>query len=36
MTTGEQAANSVGIIGRTFETGEDEFDEDELTGGGNG
>jgi hypothetical protein len=31
MTTDEQAANCVGVIGRTFEAGEDEFDEDELT-----
>jgi len=32
MTVGEQAANSVGITGRSFEAGEEEFDEDELAG----
>ncbi len=32
MTVDEQAANSVGIIGRSFEAGEEEFDEDELVG----
>jgi hypothetical protein len=32
MTVEEQAANSVGVTGRSFEAGEDEFDEDELTG----
>jgi hypothetical protein len=36
MTTDEQTANSVGVTGRTFETRGDEFDEDELTGAGNG
>ena len=32
MTVNQQAANSVGATGRTFETGESEYDEDELTG----
>ena len=32
MTAKEQAANSVGVTGRTFEAGEEEFEEDELTG----
>lgn len=36
MTVNEQAANSVGVTERSFEAGEDEFDEDELTGQGNG
>jgi hypothetical protein len=30
MTVNEQASNSVGIAERTFEVGENEFDEDEL------
>jgi hypothetical protein len=30
MTVVEQASNSVGVTGRTFETGEDDFDDDEL------
>jgi hypothetical protein len=30
MTVVEQASNSVGVTGRTFETGEDHFDDDEL------
>jgi hypothetical protein len=30
MTVNEQVANSVGVAGRSFEAGEDEFDEDEL------
>jgi hypothetical protein len=32
MTVDEQAATSVGVTGRSFEAGADEFDEDELTG----
>jgi len=32
MTVDEQAASSVGVTGRSFEAGADEFDEDELTG----
>jgi hypothetical protein len=31
MTVEEQAANSIGVTTRSFEVGEDEFDEDELT-----
>jgi hypothetical protein len=31
MRVDEQAANSVGVTGRSFEAGEEEFDEDELT-----
>jgi hypothetical protein len=30
MTVVEQASSSIGVTGRTFEIGEDEFDEDEL------
>ena len=30
MTVVEQASNSIGVTGRTFEVGEDDFDEDEL------
>lgn len=30
MTIDEQSANSVGISARTFEAGEDQFDDDEL------
>jgi hypothetical protein len=33
MTIVEQASNSVGVTGRTFEIGEDDFDDDELAGG---
>jgi hypothetical protein len=36
MTAKEQAANSVGVTARTFEAGEEEFEEDELTGLGDG
>jgi hypothetical protein len=36
MTVNEQVANSVGATGRSFEAGEEEFDEDELAGEGNG
>jgi hypothetical protein len=32
MTVAEQASNSVGVTSRTFEIGEDDFDEDELAG----
>jgi hypothetical protein len=32
MTVNQQAASSVGVTGRRFEAGEDEFDEDQLTG----
>jgi hypothetical protein len=32
MTVVEQASNSVGVTSRTFEVGEDDFDEDELAG----
>jgi hypothetical protein len=32
MTVVEQAANSIGITGRSFEAGEEEFDENELAG----
>ncbi len=32
MTVVEQVSNSIGVTGRTFEVGEDEFDEDELAG----
>ncbi len=32
MTVVEQASNSVGVTGRTFEIGEDDFDDDELAG----
>lgn len=32
MTVVEQASNSVGVRGRTFEVGEDDFDEDEIAG----
>jgi hypothetical protein len=30
MTVDEQATNSIGIVGRSLEAGEDEFDEDDL------
>jgi hypothetical protein len=30
MTVVEQASNSVGVTARTFEIGEDDFDDDEL------
>jgi len=30
MTVDEQASNSIGVTTRSFEVGEDEFDEDEL------
>jgi hypothetical protein len=33
MTIDEQSANSVGVSARSFAAGEDEFDDDELTGG---
>jgi hypothetical protein len=32
MTAAEQAANSVGVSSRSFEVGEDQFDDDELAG----
>ena len=32
MSVVEQGSNSIGVTGRTFEVGEDDFDEDELTG----
>ena len=32
MTVVEQASNSIGVTGRTFEIGEDDFDDDELAG----
>jgi hypothetical protein len=32
MTVVEQASNSIGVTGRTFEVGEDDFDDDELAG----
>jgi hypothetical protein len=32
MTVVEQASSSIGVTGRSFEIGEDEFDEDELAG----
>jgi hypothetical protein len=32
MSTARLAANSIGVIGRTFETAEQEYDEDELAG----
>jgi hypothetical protein len=32
MSINRLAANSVGVIQRTFETAEEEFDEDELAG----
>ena len=35
MTVDEQAANSVGVTRRSFEVGEEEFDEDDLAGEGN-
>ena len=36
MTARQQAASSVGVTGRYFEAGDGVFDEDELTGAGNG
>jgi hypothetical protein len=30
MTADEQCANSIGVTARSFEVGDDEFDEDEL------
>ena len=30
MTADEQAANSIGVTARSFDVGDDEFDEDEL------
>ncbi len=32
MTIDEQSANSVGVAARSFEAGENEFDDDELAG----
>lgn len=32
MTIVEQASSSVGVTSRTFEVGEDDFDEDQLAG----
>jgi hypothetical protein len=32
MTPDEQASKSVGVTGRSFEIGEEEFDEDEFSG----
>jgi len=32
MTVVEQASNSIGVAGRTFEIGDDDFDDDELAG----
>jgi hypothetical protein len=36
MTVVEQAANSIGVAGRSFEAGDEEFDEDELAAEGDG